>query len=90
MVSVLGDVDPVKVMDLGMEHSHFDGGGRRDRRLVASAILAEFAANPFLEGDDDDQNMVVKTRLADDNHNPYIHIHSHSDYDNHRHHRNSL
>ena len=50
MVSVLGDVDPVKVMYLGMEHSHFDEGGRRDRRLVAPAILAEFAANPFLEG----------------------------------------
>lgn len=53
MVSVLGDVDSVKVMDLGMERSHFGGGGRRDRRLAAPAILAEFAANPFLEGLED-------------------------------------
>ena len=50
MVSVFGDVDPVKVMDLGMARTHFGGGGRRDDRLAAPAILQQFDDNPFLTG----------------------------------------
>lgn len=71
MVSVLGDVDPVRVMDLGMERSHFGGGGRRDRRLTAPAILSEFADNPFLAGLEDAAHDHFGTQ-GDGNHFFYV------------------
>jgi len=49
-LSVLGDVDPVAVLDAGMKLSHFGGGGRpysRDMRAPDS-LMAEFAGNKFL------------------------------------------
>jgi RNA-splicing ligase RtcB len=49
-MSVLGDIDPTKVLDAGMKLSHFGDGGRtysHDMR-VPESLLAEFAANRFL------------------------------------------
>lgn len=71
LVSVFGDVDPVKVMDLGMERTHFGGGGRRDARLPAPAVLAAFEANPFLAGLEDAAHDHFGTQ-GDGNHFFYV------------------
>jgi RNA-splicing ligase RtcB len=49
-LTVLGDVDPTRVLDAGMSLSHFGGGGRSADARVAppAALLARFEANPFL------------------------------------------
>jgi tRNA-splicing ligase RtcB (3'-phosphate/5'-hydroxy nucleic acid ligase) len=49
-VSVFDDTDPTAILDAGMTHSHFGGGGRpfsRDLRPPDS-LMAEFEANPHL------------------------------------------
>jgi tRNA-splicing ligase RtcB len=50
-MTVLGDVDPARVLDAGMTLSHFGGGGRSaDKRIAPpAALLAEFDKNPFLK-----------------------------------------
>jgi tRNA-splicing ligase RtcB (3'-phosphate/5'-hydroxy nucleic acid ligase) len=50
-VSVLGDVDPIAVLDLGMELTHFGGGGRpRGAQLRPPAeLMAAFEANEYLK-----------------------------------------
>lgn len=51
-ISILGDVDPKRVLDLGMVLSHFGPGGRApDRRLAPpDDVIARFDGNPFLSG----------------------------------------
>lgn len=51
-VTVLGDVDPAKVLDLGMERSHFGGGGRKtgEQFKPEKSILSAFENNRFLNG----------------------------------------
>lgn len=51
-ISVLGDVDPTRALDLGMALSHFGPGGRATGRLTdpPAEVLAAFTANPFLAG----------------------------------------
>ena len=45
-----GEVEPAKVMDAGMAHSHFGFGGRApaDRMELPAGLLARFEANAFL------------------------------------------
>ena len=55
-ISILGRIDPAKVLDMAEARTHFGPGGRPEgKRLAPSAeILASFAENPFLrdlEGD---------------------------------------
>jgi tRNA-splicing ligase RtcB len=49
-ISVIGDLDPKAVLDLGMTLSHFGPGGRRGTDIVAppAELLARFETNPFL------------------------------------------
>ena len=49
-VSVLGDIDPIPVLDAGMKLSHFGGGGRpySHEMRVPEALMEEFSANRFL------------------------------------------
>ncbi|MCC6982785.1 MAG: RtcB family protein [Bauldia sp.] len=49
-ITVLGDVDPIKVLDAGMERSHFGGGGRPRGQQIRppQEILDAFAGNQFL------------------------------------------
>lgn len=55
-VTVLGDVDPTKVLDLGMERSHFGGGGRSvgDQVFPSTDLMSGFNKNPFLRNLQDD------------------------------------
>ena len=49
-ISVFSDTNPTVILDAGMAHSHFGGGGRpysHDLR-PPHALMAEFEANPFL------------------------------------------
>ena len=50
-LTVLGDVEPARVLDAGMQLSHFGGGGRSAGRRIdpPAALLARFDANPFLK-----------------------------------------
>jgi RNA-splicing ligase RtcB len=50
-LTVLGHVEPARVLDAGMHLSHFGGGGRSPGRRVdpPAALLARFDANPFLK-----------------------------------------
>lgn len=48
-ISILGDVDPKAVLDMGMLSTHFGYGGRADPLAVPGAILANFEANQFLK-----------------------------------------
>jgi tRNA-splicing ligase RtcB (3'-phosphate/5'-hydroxy nucleic acid ligase) len=50
-VSMLGDVDPISILDAGMKLSHFGGGGRpRGAQMrPPDEVLARFDANPFLK-----------------------------------------
>jgi RNA-splicing ligase RtcB len=49
-VTVFGDVQPTALLDAGMKHSHFGGGGRpRASQLrPPQGVLAGFEANPYL------------------------------------------
>jgi tRNA-splicing ligase RtcB (3'-phosphate/5'-hydroxy nucleic acid ligase) len=50
-VTIFGDVKPTALLDAGMKHSHFGGGGRpRGRQLrPPQDVMAQFEANPFLK-----------------------------------------
>lgn len=50
-MTVLGDVDPTRVLDLGMQLSHFGGGGRPRGKQIQppTGLLERFAANDFLK-----------------------------------------
>jgi len=50
-VTIFADAEPTALLDAGMEHSHFGGGGRpRGRQLrPPQEVLAQFDANPFLK-----------------------------------------
>src|SRR5262249_41973345 len=50
-VTIFGDVEPTALLDAGMKHSHFGGGGRpRGRQLrPPEDVLAGFEANAFLK-----------------------------------------
>ncbi len=50
-VTIFADVEPTALLDAGMKHSHFGGGGRpRGRQLhPPQQVLAQFDANPFLQ-----------------------------------------
>ncbi|MEM6488338.1 MAG: RtcB family protein [Pseudomonadota bacterium] len=49
-ISVIGDVDPRRVLDAGQGVTHFGGGGRAEgrRHTPPEPVLAGFAANPYL------------------------------------------
>lgn len=47
-ISVLGDVDPAAVMDMGMASTYFGYGGRPDPLEVPAGILSQFEQNAFL------------------------------------------
>jgi tRNA-splicing ligase RtcB (3'-phosphate/5'-hydroxy nucleic acid ligase) len=50
-VTICADVKPTALLDAGMKHSHFGGGGRpRGRQLrPPQEVLAQFESNPFLK-----------------------------------------
>ena len=50
-VTIFGDVAPTALLDAGMKHSHFGGGGRpRGSQLrPPPGVLAGFEANPYLK-----------------------------------------
>ncbi len=49
-VSVFGTVDPKAILDVGMQRSHFGGGGRPRGQQIRPPddVLAAFSTNPFL------------------------------------------
>jgi tRNA-splicing ligase RtcB len=50
-MTVLGNIDPARVLDAGMRLSHFGGGGRGagDRVAPPASLLTAFESNPFLK-----------------------------------------
>lgn len=48
-ISILGDVDPKAVLDMGQVSTHFGYGGRADRLDAGADLLARFEANSFLK-----------------------------------------
>jgi RNA-splicing ligase RtcB len=72
-VSVLGDIDPIPVLDAGMKLSHFGGGGRpysHDMR-VPETLMEEFGANRFLAMTTDAASKQFGTQ-GDGNHFFYV------------------
>lgn len=47
-ISVLGDVDPKSVLDVGVGATHFGYGGRKDPIEVPTSIMEAFEVNPYL------------------------------------------
>lgn len=48
-ISVLGNIDPKSVLDVGMVSTHFGYGGRADALEVPGDLLERFEGNPYLK-----------------------------------------